>query len=201
MGYLTPCLKKKKLSFFKLGHSFKITYLLRFASLFSPSTIKDFRLLIHSSAGNLRNPFSDASVSKILVKQSYVLLVWFYYLTSSSRITHEEGDTVQIPGFFIFPKRVTKFTLIKSPMAHKTFSQEQFSFSTYKFSLGLTVDTGQVALSQKDSMPFILRYLAGLNLFYGTNLLFLKNFIAIVPVQDKLYFSAYLFFNAGARRL
>ena len=82
-------------------------------------------------------------------------------------------------------------------MAHKTFSQEQFEFSTYKFSLSLSVPSGKNCLISKDSMPRVLTYLKGLNLFYGTNLLFLKNFVTVVCVVDTKYFSYNYFVNSA----
>jgi len=188
MGYLVPCFRRKAMSLRESPRSFKIKYLVRLVSLFAPGTIKDFRLLMQSS-------LSDSNPSKILVKQSYILLVWFYYLTSANGDGCNDGDTANVPGFFIFPRKVTKFTLIKAPMAHKTFSQEQFEFSTYKFSLSLSVPSGKNCLNSKGSMPQVLIYLKGLNLFYGTNLLFLKNFITVVHIVDTKYFSCNHFFN------
>jgi len=75
------------------------------------------------SYSQYKNMGLGESHCKILVKQSYVLLVWFFYLTSVCR------GQAYIPGFFVYSNRVTGFTILKAPMAHKTFSQEQIAFS------------------------------------------------------------------------
>jgi len=70
------------------------------------------------SYSQYKNMELGESHCKILGKQSYVLLVWFFYLTSVCR------SQASILGFFVYPKRVTEFTILKAPTAHKTFSQE-----------------------------------------------------------------------------
>jgi hypothetical protein len=131
--------------------------------------------------------------SKILIKQSYVLLVWFFYLTSLSASSPNKKDKTAIPGFFVYPKKVTKFTILKAPMAHKTFSQEQISFSSYSFSLTFTVNLQAPVPCSKGAMLHLLEYFNGLRLFYGTNMLFLKNFRVLFLVQDTTFFSYYTF--------
>jgi hypothetical protein len=51
--------------------------------------------------------------SKMKLKQTYILFMWLLYKSKKNNI-------------FIMPKNIKRFTLLKSPMAHKTFSQEQF---------------------------------------------------------------------------
>jgi len=60
-------------------------------------------------------------MKKILIKQSYLLIAWYKYIS-------KEGSSSSI---FTLPVSSSKLTLTKSPMAHKTFSQEQFSFTYY----------------------------------------------------------------------
>mgnify|MGYP001209442412 CR=1 FL=1 len=124
---------------------------------------------------------------KILVKQSYVLLVWFFYLTSVCR------GQVSIPGFFVYPKKVTKFTILKAPMAHKTFSQEQVAFSSYSFSLTLRLESEASIASSKDAVIYFLKRFSSISLFYGTNMLFLKSFSVFFFVQDRTFFSYHAF--------
>lgn len=168
---------------------------MKFSSLFSPGTIKNFRLFMRSmpSLSGSRN-----DTSKILVKQSYVLLVWFFYLTSLSNPQLANKDKTSIPGFFIYPKKVTKFTILKAPMAHKTFSQEQISFSSYSFSLTLILELHSPTPCRKVAVVYFLDYFKGLNLFYGTNMLFLKNFKILFLISDSRFFSYYHFSNPAS---
>lgn len=188
MYSLTPCLRKKRLAL-RQTTAHRVSYSIRLVSLFAPSTIRDLRLLFHSTP---KLSDKNGGTPKILLKQSYILLVWFYYLTAAYS-DKEEGDAIPVPGFFIFPKKSTKFTLLKAPMAHKTFSQEQFVFVTYRFSLTLNVDLKCSPPSQKDLAVAILSYFDGLHLFYGTNMLFLRNFTVLFLIGDRSYFSYYFF--------
>lgn len=74
--------------------------------------------------------------NKILVKQSYLLLTWLAYLRGE--LTKKKRDAreaqLSVKGFFIKPVRSTKFTTQKAPMAHKTFSQEQWLYKHYSLS-------------------------------------------------------------------
>ena len=45
------------------------------------------------------------------------------------------NDNQKIPSFYIHKKHQTKMTKLKTPMAHKTFSQEQFIFKFYTLSI------------------------------------------------------------------
>lgn len=49
-----------------------------------------------------------------------MLLTWAYYLTAS------KNKTFKKPSISIKPIKQSKFTSLKAPMAHKTFSQEQY---------------------------------------------------------------------------
>ena len=194
MRYLLCCRKKKLLNprnFFK----HRVLYSMKFSSLLSPGTIKNFRLFMRSlsPAHNYKNNQTGSSGSKILIKQSYVLLVWFFHLTSLHNTKAASKDKVIIPGFFIYPKKVTKFTILKAPMAHKTFSQEQISFSSYSFSLTLFLELQSPTAPSKDAATGLLDYFGGLSLFYGTNMLFLKNFRVIFLIKDSHFFSYYGF--------
>ena len=142
-------------------------------------------------ANKFSHPEGQSKCSKILVKQSYVLLVWFFYLTSIS----VGKDKSTVPGFFVYPKKVTKFTIIKAPMAHKTFSQEQFSFSSYSFGLTLSMDLRTPLAYHKDAVVHFCAYFSSLNFFYGTNMLLLKSLKIFFLIKDRNFFSYYYFCN------
>lgn len=69
---------------------------------------------------------------KIYVKQSYMLLTWFYYLNLNLKNTND--NLLKSVKLVMIPKKIKKFTLTKAPIAHKTNSKEQISiiFFSYK---------------------------------------------------------------------
>ena len=58
---------------------------------------------------------------KLIIKQSYLLLTWLAY---NNKFVERKC--------FIMPKKTSRMTFTKSPMAHKTFSQEQVKWEEYK---------------------------------------------------------------------
>ncbi len=192
MRQLYSCSRKKKKLLCAERKNY-VSYSLKFSSLFAPGLIKNLRLLMRSlpGANKFSHPERQSKCSKILVKQSYVLLVWFFYLTSIST----GKDKSAVPGFFVYPKKVTKFTIIKAPMAHKTFSQEQFSFSSYSFGLTLCMDLRTSLACHKDAVVHFCAHFSSLNFFYGTNMLFLKSLKIFFLIKDRNFFSYYYFCN------
>ena len=90
----------------------RIKYSIRFTTLIPINTIKFTTLnLINVKYSNIYKKFKKI---KLFIKESYLLLAWIFY--------NKKGEK----KYFVGPKRVKKFTQTKSPMAHKTFSQEQF---------------------------------------------------------------------------
>ena len=70
---------------------------------------------------------------KLFVKQSYLLMTWVWYI--------QQKHTSSIKPSFVFkPTKLNKLTLIKSPMAHKTFSQEQFQFKFYSLLISFSLN-------------------------------------------------------------
>jgi len=151
----------------------KIKYTFCFTSLITPHKITNIRLL-----NNPLTPFKSKKSKKIFTKQSYLLMTWLWYIqknhTSSSR-----------PSFAFKPTRIHRTTLIKSPMAHKTFSQEQFQFKFFNLVISFTVPFLQsikilninqllyLILSLKTSIPFV-----------ETNFFLLKRFKIVLPSKD-----------------
>jgi len=101
-----------------------------------------------------------------------------------------------VPNFFVFPKNNSLFTVLKSPMAHKTYSQEQFCIQYYSLSLSFKPhndsSVNNIFLSNVEFLIFI-RHLNFVNFFLGTNLFFIKNFSIFLHAQDRGYFSLYQF--------
>ena len=108
------------------NHQNKLTISSRFTSLFNPSSVSNLTLYFNKQ---LSGSSQSYKAKKILVKQSYLIIAWYKYISSS-------GSNSSI---FILPVDKSKFTIIKSPMAHKTFSQEQFSLKYYNLVTKSTV--------------------------------------------------------------
>lgn len=122
------------------------------SSFFKPSTLKyslSFKSLlpfslpptVFSVYGRNSKFIDDSGLSlrksgfsRILVKNSYILFTWFYYLNSfTSKSQSGVFNSSSVPSFFVKPKKTHKITIIKAPIAHKTFSQEQYRFRFYSF--------------------------------------------------------------------
>ena len=87
---------------------------------------------------------------------------------------------------------MSKLTLVKSPMAHKTFSQEQYKFEFFKLIVPLrskNPTTKQIS-STTSSLHFALKlrsYYTNKSII-GTNLLFLQKHIFRYIFTEKSFF-------------
>ena len=163
-----------------------INYNLLFVSLVSPDSLEDLRLL----SINLNIKDNKNKSNKLFIKQSYLLLTWFTYLTkvSNKKKLNNTTNSVNLPKFFIKPKKQTKFTIIKSPMAHKTFSQEQFKFKYYSIIMSYKVilPNNKNILNNFNYSLYITLSLRLYPFFLETNLFFLKKVIIKIPSRDKI---------------
>lgn len=126
------------------------------------------------------------STKKASVKQSYILLTWFYYLTF---ISQESSSKIKL-NLCVLPKKKKIFTLVKAPMAHKTRSKEQYKFQFYSYKISFSsiflknnsIDSVNKALLfsliTKKSFPQ-----------FETNLLFLKYYKVIFHFTDSTFFN------------
>lgn len=160
---------------------------MNFSTLYLPGTIKDIRLYFRATTSP--NSYLDMNYKKkIVVKQSYILLVWMNYLVNSFKDSQNKSTEVsttidnlkenpKIPAFFIYPRCNYKTTIQKAPMAHKTFSQEQYMIRFYKLSITFNVD---------------------LSLFLEKNKLSTKNIpvdkhYPLGNINNSIYYSLFLF--------
>ena len=150
-------------------------YSLKFTSFITPNTITNLSLATTNSHKHNHN--------KILIKQSYILLIWLLYTKGAYS---KFNESQHVPSFFIHKITQTKTTKLKTPMAHKTYSQEQFTLKLYTFSI--TFKSSIHYLSKCDSVNksiySILRFRETFP-FFTTNLLFLKNFKFSFTSCDK----------------
>jgi len=135
---------------------------------------------------------NNSSTNKIYVKQSYVMLTWMSYIreAQSSKKTElsKDGtaDTNHEPSFFIFPKRQTKATFLKAPMAHKTFSQEQFLYKHYTLNISFSNDSQETSLiTGLNNSIFAALKLRSETVPFETNLVFLKRFRTTLTCADQ----------------
>jgi len=122
---------------------------------------------------------------KLLLKQSYLLLTWFAYLARSSYQTHN-STKLSKPVLSFKPTKKTIFTLTKAPMAHKTFSQEQFVFKFYQVSVRFSLQAyTDLTVNQSIYLLLLLRKSIPIT---ETNLLFLKRFTLTLTGSDTMFF-------------
>ena len=106
----------------------KVKYTLSFRSLFPfslPSVLFSVNHLNSSPWLGRKTRFE-----RLMVKNSYLLFTWFYYINATFTLG-QEFNSEEVPSFFTKPKKVSMFTITKAPMAHKTFSQEQYKIKYY----------------------------------------------------------------------
>ena len=121
--------------------------------------------------------YKDFTKIKIMVKQSYLLLTWLLYSKNAKS------------KFFIMPKKRKKFTLTKSPMAHKTFSQEQFKWEKYNVVISYNLKINSGLNSKYESMNFLLKQRNSARSSYlGSNLLFLDKIDVKVCFLESQFF-------------
>ena len=169
-----------------LKKSLRYTY--KFASIISPGSLKDMTLVSRAKT-NLTNRNS------LYIKQSYVLLTWMNYIreiqTSTTKKTNtdvidaEEDNNSITPSFFIHPPKKARLTFLKAPMAHKTFSQEQFVNKSYNLTISFNnVFRENSKINSVNNSLYVALYLRNTYLPTETNLLFLKKLRMSITCSD-----------------
>ena len=161
-------------------NSKKIIFNFYFTSLISPFLLNNLRFITND----------QISKKKILLKQSYILLSWFYYLT----FLNQKINTKNNLSFAILPTSKKIFTLTKAPIAHKNWSKEQYKFQFFKFKITFKAflkENNELSSSNK-SILFVLLTKKKFPQF-ETNLFFLKNINLIYYFNDFNFFNYYLF--------
>jgi hypothetical protein len=128
-----------------------------------------------------------------------MLLVWLYYLTRRASslkggvtLNSQTDTSTKIPKFFIYPKKNYKVTVQKAPMAHKTFSQEQYMIRCYVMSISFLtpISNGSIypVTDINSSVYYALVTLNSLP-YFSTNLLWLKKYSLTYLSNDTNFFS------------
>jgi len=121
------------------------------------------------------------SRNNLLIKQSYLMLTWFSYLKNQN---NSSSDKV---SFFVKPTKKTKYTLTKSPMAHKTFSQEQYVLKFFNLNVSFKVQSQAGANSVNKSL-YVAHLIRNSFIFFETNLFFLQRAVVTLPAKDSPFF-------------
>lgn len=159
-----------KLDFYRPQLSFHFL----FASLIAPFISPNINLIFRESKFGTRN----------LLKNSYIILAWFYYMSSLQKTNSIEGVK-----FFVLPTRAQVYTLTKAPIAHKLWSKEQYKFVFYLLRVSFTncsfVESELTSVNQ--GLLFVLLSIRSLP-FFSSNLLTLKSSVLRVGLYDLQFF-------------
>ena len=110
---------------------------------------------------------------------------------SASEIDKDDA----IPGFFIYPTRNYRTTTIKAPMAHKTFSQEQFMLRYYFLSITFNLRFESSSCNSVNRALYYALFIIRSAPIVSTNLLLLKRYTVSFYYSDNIYFSYFIFNN------
>ena len=162
-----------------------------------PSSFKDITLFFRQSL-IYNSSLIKKPNKKILVKQSYIFLMWINYflkLNINKDITSSLSPLKnKMPSFFIYPCRNYKTTITRAPMAHKTFSQEQFMIRYYKLSLSFKIKVSSpLQPNNINKIIFFSNMLQNNIPFVGTNMLFLHRYSILFYSRDYKFFSFFKF--------
>ena len=176
---------------------FDFRYSFMFTSLISPQLTTEFRTRQWKDVYNTYN-----RSSRISIKKSYLMLTWMYYLTFALKSTNKTNEKTQIIKFGFLPSTRKTYTLTKAPMAHKTFSKEQFAFKFYKFKVSIkaALDPNYQINSLNQSTSALLIAKNSFPVF-ETNMMFLK-FYKIKMLSTAPHFYSYFKFiyNTSVKR-
>ena len=104
-------------------------------------------------------------------------------------VTNSKQDSY--PSFFVYPSKLSKRTFLKAPMAHKTFSQEQFKMKFY--TLGISFDNSfrneSTVLGVNNSI-FVALSMRNNYTPFESNLMFLKKLRISITCTDAAFISS-----------
>lgn len=128
---------------------------------------------------------------KIFIKQSYMLMTWFFYISQLSFNNNKKRMKIAM-----LPKKKKIFTLTKSPIAHKNWSKEQYTFQYYTFRISFKTNFKTFTGVPSTNAALLFTLLTKKSLpYFETNLLFLKSFNLIFYYKDFIFFNYYFFLN------
>jgi hypothetical protein len=178
--------KIQKQSVFSNQKFNKLRYSLNFKTIIPPTQVAVNSLNLQTSFER-NSTISSKKSGKLLIKQSYLLLTWFKFLLMYKGLS----KTLNLSNinFFIKPQRRFRFTITKSPMAQKTFSQEQYAYLFYSLVLTVTIifPNDKVSNLNIKSALYLLNLVKNFTFFTETNLFFLQRLSLTVGILDYGY--------------
>lgn len=144
----------------------------------------------------------ETKARKVLIKKSYLMLTWFYYMQVSQPKKVENATQFKV-AIAILPARRKLYTLTKAPMAHKTNSKEQFQFKFYFYKLSVKTyfaDPSSSRLTDRQSNALFGLRVKKAFPFFETNLMFLKYAKVRFPAADTSFFNFYDFVHSINRK-
>lgn len=148
---------------------------LSFESNFNPSNLSNIRLLSSASSISKNGQFR---LKRILLKQSYLMITWLQGLNHKNKVAIS----------FMPAKKSLPLTKTKAPMAHKTHSQEQFTFKVYRYSSSrIPVQLKNTVAFAPDSSLSALLSLRGLDFGLGSSFAFVRNITKTLEVRTSKF--------------
>jgi len=124
---------------------------------------------------------------KLQLKQAYLLLTWVLVFQKHTT-GNIKSQRFQKPIFFVKPRLRSRFTITKAPMAHKTFSQEQYLFQFYNITTSFKLLIPTKLLRTFNSSNNALQLLLSLQhetFFFETNLFFIQRLSITLPFSAE----------------
>lgn len=196
---LNNIIKEKNYNKIKKNTKPNLFYSFHFSSIFYPGSLKNVNLFLRSTI-NREDTMSSSrngtyKNNKILLKQSYLLISWIHYLCKAPEDLTNSNINKKKPSFFIHPYKQSKLTLIRSPLAHKTFSQEQFLNRYYRISVSFkpNFSSSVDVIESVNGSIYAATYIRNNIPFISTNLLFLKKISYFYSSKDSNFYSYSIF--------
>ena len=166
-----------------LSISSNLRYEFRFVSLISPGWASQ------TDSYDRNFTHSDTKFKRSLLKRSYLILSWFYYLDVKGFNSHKSAKQVPSIKLAILPASKKMYTLTKAPMAHKTNSKEQFLFKFYNFKFSVNLNTSSAIIPMSVSQgAYTLNLAYRFFPVFETNMLFLKYYRIHYPIRATAFF-------------
>jgi hypothetical protein len=113
-----------------------------------------------------------SSGSRVQAKQFFLLLSWFLFLGY-------KGGTARV-RVATLPTRVSRFTVTRAPIAHKTWSKEQYQFTLFRVSIRF--EKPQNSLISSTRALWLLNQMSTSYTGGGSNLIFFRFMKAKLPL-------------------
>jgi hypothetical protein len=121
--------------------------------------------------------------TRLFSKRSYILISWVVFFIKFNCSVQKKKTKPTSITFYILPKTTSKFTITKAPMAHKTFSQEQYLFS--KSSLVIRFKVGVVKNLKFNQILYLLLVFQYSHFYFETNIFFIVSIKLRLPFSDS----------------